>query len=446
MIEETGEYKEKSHGQNFKVCVRQWQRFINAKHIVFKSSQTRLFPNSLVLNKLSMFGHVDTITGCCLFQHFIMFKVLLGKCANKMKHYDMDIMPIHAKPNVLPALKLLYTQHIVISGIWFFINWSNICQTLVLNLESRNSNEKLGIEWCNHVIDNCDCIGVKLLQCKGDIFSDNYQVSSLILEKLALKFRNLKKFEIFFEFEISLKVLLLWQLLKPIIDKNEAMVTFTTSGFIKENDQKILYENIIKNGKNGLKITTFSLDVNDMVPDISETFKKIIQCKGAGIQCLKLGNTLIRNDYLSLSLINNVLTQITDILDKSSIYCKVNFRVDFNEQIKEDKDFVLNFEKCCQNIVSLIKKRIAIDICIIFRHIDNESQFDQCKKTSEIVFDVKEMFDNCNSYQVPKCNEYCKPVLQHQTSVKWEIYLSPHCIKYNQIVLRVFNARDVLSE
>ena len=57
---------------------------------------------------------------------------IMQNCKNKIKWYNVNIGIYPAKQVVLSPLSLLNVKHITINDFYFYIIWSNKCQSLQL--------------------------------------------------------------------------------------------------------------------------------------------------------------------------------------------------------------------------------------------------------------------------------------------------------------------------
>ena len=67
---------------------------------------------------------------------------------DKIKWYEMRLFEI-SKENVLLPFSLINAKYISINSLYFYIKWSNKCQTLELC-----DFENISQDWCNYVINN----------------------------------------------------------------------------------------------------------------------------------------------------------------------------------------------------------------------------------------------------------------------------------------------------
>ena len=152
---------------------RAWQRLWNVREVYFDSldidERYLIKTSNLLLNKLSMLRNVEKI-GCesdFRMEHFITMKLILQNCKEKICVYTIDVSD-HDQ-NVLSPLILNNAQHIYTNHTYFSIIWSNKFKLQSLNLASlKNLND----QWCNLVINECDCSGILHLSIH-DLTFDN---------------------------------------------------------------------------------------------------------------------------------------------------------------------------------------------------------------------------------------------------------------------------------
>lgn len=98
-----------------------------------------------------------------------------------------------------------------------------------------------GKHWCDYMIKHCDCSGIERLCISRMSFSSldtdarataierrtEFAQLSIIMKNLAKKFNRLNFLEIEFETRYDLGALLLWKMLKPVIQNNNGTVEVT---------------------------------------------------------------------------------------------------------------------------------------------------------------------------------------------------------------------------
>ena len=187
------------------MCTRMWQRIINAKYIDFYLDTRHPpcpAPNMLVLNRLSMLCNIEYLRCCIQDKHIDMLKVLIEKCGDKIQRFEVSVNPPwhygERKQNNIAPLKLINAKYITIKNLYFYITWTVKCQQLKLEIDDQDG-WKISEQWCNHVINNCDCSGVEILTLNRFIFDtwmiDNFKSKSTkeVIHNFGSKFNNLKK-------------------------------------------------------------------------------------------------------------------------------------------------------------------------------------------------------------------------------------------------------------
>ena len=140
-------------------ATRAWQRFINVKSIYICVR----YPTQLsLMEKLSMLTNAEEIEGLIENEKYIsILQTIMQRCKYKIKHYNIYVYKT-SKENTLSPLTLINAKYISINNSYFYIKWSNKCETLNL---CRFKN--ISLNWCNYVINNCDCSNIKCLYFKS---------------------------------------------------------------------------------------------------------------------------------------------------------------------------------------------------------------------------------------------------------------------------------------
>ena len=205
--------------------IRMWQRFYNAKYIVCAFNynfdicamddihlDNMNFANSILIDKFSIFKNIikiDLIMNVYQELYMTILKILMQNCKTNIQHCciqinlkgkqsseqnkinDNNINDSDANTPVvtLPMLKLAKLKCLHVYHLPFNIEWSNKCQSLYLFAISN--------EWCNFVINHCDCTGVQKLVLNNSIkvFNKTSIINKSLLAKCAQKFKNLKHLE-----------------------------------------------------------------------------------------------------------------------------------------------------------------------------------------------------------------------------------------------------------
>lgn len=438
---------------------RMWQRVVNAKSIHMKSSDYREFRKKLILKKLLMFGKVEKIYGDCTDKQLPLLKAIMQKNKDKILCFDLFLTEdSRRKLLVYSPLKLINCHYIGIYHLYFYILWSNKCQTL--NLQ----NISVSHEWCEYVIDHCDCSGIKSLSLsqtwwKFIGYSEKEQKEEIVnretvLKSLAQKFKSLENLRISFG---GFWMLQFWESLQDIIDKNNVKVEIITGSFwnvtnykkihqfVKENNVKInkikVYIDTSNEDKRGIKyvqetignpwlehlvveysrpysLDSFAIIIDDIVEgwkkkdsnsnDNDRTLLQLNNSKYESLEVIQVTN--ISGSPFPIDLICYFLMSIdscddnynSEKFEKSLLtiaHFKVNCRI--------EKQLIQSFKTLCQNILNLLMNR-AIIIKIKFDNISSKSDdfFEDCNKIYLTYFEKRRVFHN-ETYNQPKCNQHC---------------------------------------
>ena len=311
--------------------------------------------------------------------------------------------------------------------------------------------ENINDDWCQFVMNHCDFSNIHRLTLYRDIFNGKL-INESGLKKFALKFINLKKLIISFYKEFDPNVLLLWQLLNPIMSKNNCTVEVSIFG-ISDGQLDTLKTTM---SLNNLKITKLNLHLiqDDIDKNISNyswrEFIEKIENGDFGLKHVKIDNAIedtvntlniylvkrisfnkinvleIKNCYNSpLDDVNKFL-ELNIIFDKK-VFVISHFGIDYT---KQKENVSLLFPTLCDNICTLFAAQIAVDIKIEFRYInhnqddhgddekDDETIFDQCLSIYSSYFQDKNiMFE----YKKPKCENYlCLPRAKPFSFLQWK--------------------------
>ena len=180
---------------------RSWQRLVNIKSVVFGLRRYLLkgSASNLVLSRLSMLRHVEEIDCHCDDTYLDVIKIIIQQCGEKIRSFKLLIFyddtsnlsyPV-LSPLILPNAKII---SISMDFLWFYETWTKECDTLKIH-------HKIDEKWCKHVIDNCDCSGIKYLLIDywnviEQESSDRDEVSiskNNILKQFSQKFVNLQE-------------------------------------------------------------------------------------------------------------------------------------------------------------------------------------------------------------------------------------------------------------
>ena len=476
-----------------------WQHVINAKMISFKLPKKCDIGNDL-LEKLCLFNNIQSIEAVLKEKQISVLKAILLNCANKIEYYHVRINGCEKRRWTLWPLTLNSGKYIFQNRLNFGIKWSNKCHTFIFNGRGINS---VGIKWCQFIINNCDCTGIKLLHldkfrlsldfenynynsgdnCKNNSiskseskFNDKKDSKLKLLNKLALKFANLKHLKICWrsDFYDNSCELLFWEALAPIIDKNNVFVELTTP---RPTHPKY-YQLVGKMDKSKRKIHKLIVGIDDewtnryfddaktiindnnginLKPDLQWIKIDNYQYKGNGIE--KFGNRLIQ--MIESGDINLKSLKVIEVSDVNHVgarstqasivsFCKSKLFCTMRDKLLSPCFFIANFslvnvdvssfETISYHVLSLIAI-IPIDICIILDEI-NKEKFDTFEKSFQSYLskhDLQQRFDYHQLSKRYENNQFCI-VLKH---VKVSFIYQVTSDSIEQGVLRVATAQHV---
>ena len=387
--------------------LRIWQRLINVKSI------EKHFPslNKLLLSKLLLLRNVEKFYAW--FDDFDTyhnagFKALMFKYAQRVTFCKVFV----PKPKTQPPLVIRFpnAQYIYIGDLYFYRLWSNRCEHLVLGYDSIVDKQ-----WCDFVIDHCDCSNVSILHLQ--LYKIDPSVNKSVLKQLASKFINIQLLEIRIDEIVDKNVLLLWKMLKPQLLQNNGNVKLFVDDF--EDDEYGVLNNVIQQEK--LKIDKLILRKNYWKKENTTFAAKFIQNRdNDGLNHLKF---ISRRDKLELckqisfsstnilefdddKYMDNHLSYLNDILGlnkviktKLLIILNTNITVDEKETKQDNDKFSLLFRLLCKNINRLMKYRVPVDIRITFSNV-NMMMFEKCNTIYASILSANIL----SQYKEPRCN------------------------------------------
>ena len=453
--------------ENFKIkyvsLVQQWQRMIKIKKICVWIP-TNCKNNKLILNKFSTLKNVEFIDIDCSEQDYPIVKRLLNNCRDKILYCDVSIdkdavFGASDKVNTLPPIILNNVKSVYISDFFVPIVWSNKCEILTLDIQ----NIKFNKEWCNMVIQCCDCSGIKKLNVNIDEFvhvKDENQDWSSVLNKLAAKFTSLENMKIIAREcgKIHHHALSFWGFVNDNCKHN---LKIDLVG-LTENDDFAMIGNLIESDNcdiTGIDISFGSDDHDGLPTNFDSVIKPIFEkasLERISITCLKSSNRLLKlfdfevgdNNYncgkfSSLKIVEIVQsendTKLSDINDflTCDLVLKGNHDLFINLNFGCTSNDTSSFKLLCRNVFNLIVKQVAIHIYIEFNGWDPKSQFSEYKNIFVTMFAKVEM---TKEYKKPKCNKYCVP--ENNLDRKFDIIYDEQDISSSQTRFFVCNADE----
>ena len=277
--------KDKTHRQRSKQS-RFWQRAVNARclNIIFSPKAPK--PDEYLLSHVLTLGNIEQIDGIFFEDYVLVLQAAMQQCCDKIKIFKCDIRIFsQLRENefpILSPLKLLNCEIIQMTNLYFYILWSNKCCQLTLRgIQNIDKN------WCNFVIDNCDCSNIEHLSLGNVKFESN--VDQAIVSKLAQKLVHLKKLDITIWDRGVEKISVFWQSLKPMIEKNNTYVAISAS--FSSPKSVGAFENFIHNYK--IKINKIYFTINSfIIQSISNMIAKNNELESIDLGC---GSSTISN-------------------------------------------------------------------------------------------------------------------------------------------------------
>ena len=458
-------------------AIRVWQRLTKAKIIDFNAQIDYKYninhaktSFNILLTKLSMFKNITTLDISLNADDIEILKAIIQQCKNNIESCSITIDSEQStltetsndETNVLSPLMLINCKDIRLYNLYFYIGWTKVLKTLNLLTISD-----IGDDWCQYVIDKCDCTGIHKLYFDEISFKLHPDIETKILKSLALKFENLKVMELsHYGTELHSSLLLFWKLLTPIISKNNTYVTFSTSTRWS-ND---MYNNLLKmiqETKN--KIDKFDLwfhrnsSFDHAKPVILNSntqylsldnwihSKNVLASIIKFLQSMKLeeigkdnGKSVlprlqkIRCDdgdaHESLSDVNDFVTFIQNITKNVTLFIVTHLKTKYPQSANDDDQFLSSFDTFCRCLLSLmVNQQVPIDIELKIMLMKK----DEFQRYKDLAFDLyfKET-SLLKHYKKPKGNNYCQPL--EKPNVSFEFQDKNH---ETMVTLHVCNAK-----
>ena len=421
-----------------KLYSRMWQRFYNVQKVYIDSSYnanykySRLKTTDFVLNKLNMFGNITNIDGFVPREHVSIIDVIMKKCGDKIERFSLSTFgDVHNHPPVT----VLNAKFIAIVNMRLYSIWTNKCEKIEIDWV-----DNIKQEWCQHVIDKCDCSGVKSLTFNRAGFGDI--VSTSVIKQFGQKFINLKHLAFEFYHRCDKRILLLWTYLNPVIVKNSRKLTSKCNVemqiFTKSQQFKTINDTV---EKNKIIINCIQLIVDDLWEEhkteiirlLSNERLEWLQITNADksdkqfalvLQSLqneeflkqvkfdKIKKIEFQDNYRFGSSTIQMINQFLELnwIAEKKVFLITEFVVkDWNlssniDQISKS-DFEALFEKLCQTIIKLMMKdKIAIDIKVTFEILlhDKFNLKDDWIQIFQKYFNLDKIMQ---SYEMPQSNK-----------------------------------------
>ena len=403
---------------NNRQWTRMWQRLHKVKciHLYFvaMSREAATIVNKLSslrkFDKLEVFVGDDTVDKC-----MSLLMPIMSGCKNRIEYCRIHVQISRNRNRSLhleapSSLRLPKAQYVEICDSVFYRQWTNECTQLKL---SRIYN--INKDWCKFVIENCDCSNItKLILDKARF--DVSSIYKVILKQLALQFCNLKtlKIEIDHDDTFYHKVLLFWQLLKPIISKNQTKVELTMGYFGTEHGYSLLCQRM---DEKYLKIDKLIISHIHSSDAVNSAIKFLQERDARGLNHLVIEHPISRKQASQLldelkcksitafELKDHNFQFANELLEWKMIVEKQIFviiDVDGCHWSYHSNDAVLSLlEQLYQKILQLFVKQIAFDIKIEFNEIMDSTVFDSHLSLYSSYFENSEFL---SKYNLPNCN------------------------------------------
>ena len=454
-----------------------WQRLNKLESITFYLGMSTPAPNQLLLNKLSILGNIKKLRGEFLPKHVAIVTKIIEKCQSKIEWYSMNVALAH-KENVISPVKLVNAKYISLRCLYFYIIWTNKCETLRLH-----SIDNISKKWCNFVVNNCDCSNIKSLCLrwvtflKNDFINNNTNNNNNkiqqhegqeILKQFAQQFINVEHLIFDFYDECDDVLLLFCKYLNETIKKNNMKIQLEFGDNFPSYEYRKLNKCIEKiDIGNKIQSIMFFFEFIGKYENIHSTFKPIKQMltiANSSVERIKFETQYTLRkvtdsivDYInpmtfkslkifdywgiskaSVQIVNKILQIEFNKLSKSKLFIIITFR----SESQYDKNCGHFFDKFCQRIFNLmIKDKIGMEVKLILTQIKDESTHNQCYNDIFLsYFNDKRML---KEYKQPQCSEYCTPLKSPKISFVWDDHNSGSVfIAQNATKSDVFNHLD----
>ena len=439
---------------------RMWQRICNVKSLRLELGPRSIRYHSLslrrnaklnddssndfLLSKLSTLRNVEVLrNGTGSIKHVKPIQAILRNCKHKIRSMTLELAPDAKDQNKLSPLVLNNVVDILIDHVYFAIIWTNKLEKLSL-LWVPNCNEK----WCNIVINNCDCSGMKELNFYNLRFDKSIDAKNketkVLLNKFAQKFDNkngnFKLLKITFYRTVDDCVLILWKALQSIIDKNGGHMELQLQSNLAGGSTNKIFDHIERNKPNIHKFEATSDRVHDK--DGEYTKHIVSKCGAKGNNSLEWFKLDVSSNYTKivkgLELKFPSKLAIVEFYDRNGRkHATLQLIIDLINWIKDDQHnvgFIFNgtvfcskesklavkFGEFCEGVYSLlIEKQRAINVSIQVKELNESNVKNELFDTHSRYFSKDKME---KEYKKPKwnkiINKYMKQKCEPMTDFK----------------------------
>ena len=406
---------------------RMWQRLCNVKNIAFYNGGLKGPSNNncVLLNKLSMLRNVEIIdNGTGSVEDIPGLKVILHNCKDKIGEYFIQLET--EEKHQLSPLVLNNVKVLSFDSIYFAIIWSKKCERMNLLWISNIDDQ-----WCEIVINDCDCSGIKHLIINNTTFDPitmdiTKKSTKMLLDKLGKKFdnnNNLKLLIISFEDKIDACMVYIWKYLQAIIEKNNGDMELSIAQDLSNQDLEILSRAIIEMQP---QIHKISISFGETWKTEKEWIKKILsKCAGKDNSSLEWITIQLYISFAESWIYRKLLKSLTSQFECKSgimelfsgnresfdsvieifswmngIQQKLGFLVTFDVYCQFETNIKVYFDTFCKLLFSmLIDKKIVMDITVLFTCI-NDNDRKPCHQTFEQYFNKQKI---TQEYKAPQC-------------------------------------------
>ena len=212
------------HDENGKI--RFWQRLVKCKHLQFLDSSYITTLSKMSVNQLCMLQNIEKSSGTVspLQNRLDALETIVGTCGDKIGSFSVAIISRRSEKTIKP-LRLVNVQYLELYNSYLYIIWTRQCREIQIG-----GCKGFSKRWCNYVIKNCDCSGVKVLSLRNVPFlcdTDHNPANRSLMKTLASKFTGIKRLKLSFVHFIrtnSTSVYVLCESLYKIIRKNNGVV------------------------------------------------------------------------------------------------------------------------------------------------------------------------------------------------------------------------------